>query len=142
MARPELSPVKVLIAIADEWREPLRQVLEQAGFFMLLADSKDEALSIIQMQNPSAVVMISDWALESSKGKADGLMESVKGKVPSVSLISRRTWQDAQNRWFDYLYHPPLHEYCSVPVDAEELIGRLEGVLKAIANTVDSQNAG
>jgi len=138
MTQTASLPVKVLIALADEWREMLQQVLEQAGFSVLLADSKNEALSIIQMQSPSAVVMISDWALESDKGKADGLMESVKGKIPTVSLISQRTWQDARYRWFDYLYHPPLHEYCSVPVGREELIVRLEKALKATANTVGS----
>ncbi len=105
---------------------------------MLLADSKDEALSIIQTQGPNAIVMISDWALESGRGKADGLMEFLKGKVPTVSLISQRTWQDARDRWFAYLYHPPLHEYCSVPVDQEELIGRLEETIRAAANTVGS----
>jgi DNA-binding NtrC family response regulator len=138
MAQAASLPVKVLVALADEWREILQQVLEQAGFFVLLADSKDEALSIIQMQSPSAVVMISDWALESDEGKADGLMESLKGKVPTVSLISQRTWQDARDRWFNYLFHPPLHEYCSVPVGREELIVRLEKTLKAAANTAGS----
>jgi DNA-binding response OmpR family regulator len=128
--------VKVLIALADEWREMLQQVLEQAGFSVLLADSKAEALSIIQTQSPSAVVIISDWALESGEGKADGLMESVRGKTPTVSLISQRTWQDARDRWFDYLYRPPLHEYCSVPVGREEIISRLEKTLKAAANAV------
>jgi len=65
-------------------------------------------------------------------------MESVKGMVPTVSLISQRTWQEARDRWFDYLYHAPLHEYCSVPVDGEEVIGRLERILEAAANTAGS----
>jgi DNA-binding response OmpR family regulator len=116
----------------------LQQVLERAGFSVLLADSKDEALSIIQAQSPSAVVMISDWALASGKEKADGLMESVRGKTPTVSLISRRTRQDARDRWLDYLYRPPLHEYCSVPVGREELINRLEKALQAAANAAGS----
>jgi DNA-binding NtrC family response regulator len=138
MDQASSSPIRVLVALADEWREELRQVLEQAGFFVLMADSKDEASSMIRMQCPSAVVMISDWALESGKGNADGLMELVKGKVPTVSLISPRTWQDADARWFDYLYHPPLHEYCSVPVDRQEIINFLEKAPKAAENAIGS----
>ncbi|HNT77838.1 MAG TPA: hypothetical protein PKH77_22725 [Anaerolineae bacterium] len=139
MAQTVSFPVKVLIALADEWRNTLKQVLEQVGFSVLLADSKDKALSIIQTQSPDAVVMTSDWALESDKGKADGLMESVKERIPTVSLISQRTWQDARDRWFDYLYHPPLHEYCSVPVAGEQLIVRLEKTLKAAVITAGNQ---
>jgi DNA-binding NtrC family response regulator len=139
MAQDASFPIKVLVALADEWREMLKQVLEQAGFSVLLADSKHEALSIIQMQSPGAVVMISDWALESAEGKADGLMESLREKVPTVSLISQRTWHNAHDRWFDYLYHPPLHEYCSLPTDREELIERLKKTLKAAANAAGGQ---
>jgi DNA-binding NtrC family response regulator len=141
MGQSTTSPIKVLIALTDEWDGTLQQVLEQAGFLVLLADSKEEALSIIKAQDPSAVVMISDWALESAEGTADGLMESLKGEVPTVSLISQRTWQRARDRWFDYLYHPPLHEYCSVPVDREEIIVRLEETLEAAANRKGGQRA-
>ena len=137
MAQSASSPIKVLIALPDEWGKTLQELFEQKGFFVLLADTKDKAVTAIQKQNPDAVVMISDWALESHKGNADGLMEFVNGKIPTVSLISKETWQNARDRWFDYLYHPPLHEYCSIPVDRQAIIFRLEYTLKAAANTTD-----
>ena len=70
---------------------------------------------------------------ECDKGKADGLRESVRGRVPTITLISASTWQGAHDRWFDYRDHPPLHEYCSIPVSTEELLSHLEKILKAAA---------
>lgn len=130
MTPTDSIPIKVLIALPNEWGKTMQDHLEQMGYSVLLANSKDQALSIIQEQNLDAVIIISDWALESDKGKADGLMESLKGKIPTVSLISQRTWQEARERWFEYLYHPPLHEYCSIPVDREVISYRLSYVLR------------
>jgi DNA-binding response OmpR family regulator len=134
----ELAPTTkrhVLVAV-DAWQQDLKRVLEQVGFFVLLADSKDAALFALQNQSPDAVVMISDWALESSRGAADGLMEVVRGKIPTVSLISGVTWEKARKRWFDYLYAPPLHEYISLPADVDEFVRRLNKVLKATDDSV------
>ncbi len=135
-----VCPDRVLVALKSDWRETLQQILEQAGFLVLLADSKQEAELIIQAQPIDAVVMISDWALESDKGKSDGLMEFTRGKIPAVSLISPTTWQNARERWFDYLYLPPLHEYCSLPADADELIRRLNKALEALTSPGSGQN--
>ena len=74
-------PYCILVALAIEGQETLQQYLEQAGFLVLLADFKQDAEWIIQSQPVDAAVMISDWALESDKGKSDGLLECVRGKI-------------------------------------------------------------
>jgi DNA-binding NtrC family response regulator len=124
----------ILVAIPDEWREVLAQFLKREGFSVLLVTSLDEASSIIHSQSLSAVVMISDWAIASDEGKTDGLMKIVKGKIPIVSLITPRTWRDARSRWFDELCHPPLHEYCSIPADTEQLSRHLSKAIEEAVN--------
>ena len=134
MTQTDSSQLTILVAVPDEWREVLAQFLKREGFSVLLATSLDEASSIIHSQSLSAVVMISDWAIASDEGKTDGLMKIVKGKIPTVSLITPRTWRDARSRWFDELYHPPLHEYCSIPVDIEQLSRRLSKAIEEAVN--------
>lgn len=123
------SEDKILVAVPGEERELLGQCLEQGGFSVLLVPSKDETLSAIQAEAFRAIVMISDWAMAS--GETDGLMSIVRGKIPTVSLITQTTWEEARDRWFEELYHPPLHEYCSVPVSMEQLLPRLKRVIEA-----------
>ena len=98
---------------------------------MKLASSMEEPLSIIRSQSLSAVIMISDWAMASDDGKTDGLMKAAIGKIPTVSRITPTTWHQARNRWFGELYHPPLHEYCSVPVAMEQLSLCLRKVIES-----------
>ena len=131
MVQTTSAQATILIAVPDEWREELSQLLEREGLSVKLASSTEESLSIIRSQSPSAVVMISDWAMTSDDGKTDGLMKAVIGKIPTVSLITPTTWHQARNRWFDELYHPPLHEYCSLPAGIEQLLLRLRKTIEA-----------
>jgi DNA-binding NtrC family response regulator len=131
MVQTTSAQATILIAVPDEWREELSQLLEREGFFVKLASSMEEALSFIRSQSPNAVVMISDWAMASDDEETDGLMKALIGKIPTVCLITPTTWHQARNRWFDELYRPPLHEYCSVPVGIDQLILRLRKVLEA-----------
>lgn len=129
MAQVTSSTDKILVAVPAAWNEMLCQFLERDGFSVLLVSSIDEALSAIQVEDFRAIVMISNWAMASEE--TDGLMSIVKGKIPTVSLITQTTWKEAHYRWFAELYHPPLHEYCSVPVAMEQLSLRLKGVIEA-----------
>ena len=63
-----------------------------------------------------------------------------QGEDSTVSLITHTTYQDAHERWFDYLYLPPLHEYCHMPVAADEMITRLNKVLEVSANSVNGRD--
>jgi DNA-binding NtrC family response regulator len=131
MVQTTSAQTTILIAVPDDWREMLGQFLEREGFSVELTSSREEALSIIQTQTPSAIVMRSDLAMASDDGKTDGLMKAVMGKIPTVCLITPNTWLHARYRWFDELYHPPLHEYCSVPVAIEQLTVRLRKTIEA-----------
>ena len=58
-------------------------------------------------------------------------MKVVREKIPTVFLITGETWKTDRYHRFEELYHPPLHEYCSLPVSKDELIIRLQKVIEA-----------
>ena len=120
----------VLVAIPDVWGILVSQLLEQHGCSVLMASSQDEARTILQSHDLSGAVIISDWALTSNDGETIGLMEIARDKVPTVCLITSKTWSQAPERWLEELYHPPRHEYCSVPVGTDELLARLNQVMQ------------
>ena len=101
----------------------LIQLLESHGFSIFKVNSAQDILPLLSTHNFTAILILSDWALEIR------LMEYVKGKIPTVCLISQATWQNHRNTWFDELFHPPTHEYISWPTDSNELVIRLEKVL-------------
>jgi DNA-binding NtrC family response regulator len=111
------SQAPVLIAIPDEWQS-VCQFLETKGIATLPASSYDEALNIIQAQQLRGLVTISDWAIAEQEGQFVGLIELVKGKIPSVTL-TRTTRAD----WFDIIYDPPYHQFCTIPFALDELLG-------------------
>ena len=123
------SPILVALPNdAEMWAEgaPLVcQYLEEHGYECMLVSSKSKALNAIKTLQLRAIVMLSDWAQEIE------LIEHVKGEIPTVCLISSETWKDARESWFDELFHPPYHEYASIPVSMEQLISRLEYVITA-----------
>lgn len=120
----------ILVAISDDWGTLVSQFLEQHGFLVRLAISPNEARAVLENLDLSAAILLSDWALTNSKDETLGLMAIAKNKVPTVCLITRQTWSEARERWFEELFHPPYHEYCSVPVDSDELLARLNQVMQ------------
>ncbi len=104
--------------------DTLIHLLESHGFSIVKVNSAQDVLPFISTHNFTAILILSDWALEIR------LMEYVKGKTPTICLISQETWQNHRINWFDELFHPPTHEYISLPTDADELVIRLEKVLK------------
>lgn len=122
----------ILVAISDDWGPLVSQFLEHQGYAVRTATSPDEARAILQNSKLSAAILLSDWALSSSEDETLGLMAIAKDKVPTVCLITSQTWSQARERWFTELYHPPRHEYCSVPVSTDELLARLNQVMQNV----------
>ncbi len=118
----------VLVAIPDEWRIEVQQLLQQNGYSVVAAASEDEARVILQERRLNGAIIISDWAIAHEGGKA-GLLPLAKGRIPTVCLVTERTWREARERWFGELFHPPMHEYCSMPTAADELLTRLNAVI-------------
>ncbi len=122
MNQNTLSPAPILLAIDGEWHNVVSEFLRQKGFNVLTTSSPEEALSIIQSQRLSGIVMVSDWAMANCEDETAGLMEVVKGKVPTVTLITESSRQQSGYRWFAEVFQPPLHEYCTMPCDLDQLL--------------------
>jgi len=117
MAQGTSQRAPILVAIPDEWRSLVCCFLEQKGFSVLSVSSWDDASAAIQSRQLSGIVVVSEWAMASEDGATAGLVEIVKGNIPTVTLV--RKIQDY--RWFDEVYSRPLHEYCTIPFGLEEL---------------------
>src|SRR5262245_15122706 len=106
----------VLLAIPDEWEhvpsyeEFTSKTLRSEGYDVIVVSSYENALKVIQSQKLLAVVMISDWAMEQDDG-SPGLIEYLKDKVPTYSLITQTTMHKVGYGWMDKLYKGRKHEY-------------------------------
>ena len=124
----------ILLAIPKEWNEiaegsSFADHLHNEGFNIIGAFTYKDALEIIQSQHLSAVVMTSDWAIKQDDG-SPGLIESLKSKVPTYSLITQTTLYRVGYDWFDELYEHPRHEYQSMPAAIDAVVNWLRQVVK------------
>jgi len=133
--RDKQQPQPILIAIPQEWQAQVHKFLEREGFTVLAAASWEDASSLIRSQNLSGVVMSSDWAVDDDDGKNMGLIEPARGKIPTVTLITRESFRDRGYNVYDTVYVPPLHQFCTVPFDLEELLLRMRRA--GMISTVD-----
>ena len=133
--RDKQQPQPILIAIPQEWQAQVHKFLEREGFKVLAASSREEALSLIRSQSLSGVVVSSDWAVDDDDGKNIGLIEPIRGKIPTVTLITRQSFRDRGYSVYDAVYVPPLHQFCTVPFDLEELLLRMKRA--GMSSTID-----
>lgn len=126
MNQNTLPAASILLAIDGEWHNVVSEFLRQKGFNVLTASSPGEALSLIQSQKLGGIVLVSDWAMADDKDEMAGLMETVKGKIPTVTLITESSRQRSGYRWFDEVFQPPFHEYCTMPCDLDALLSFMQ----------------
>jgi DNA-binding response OmpR family regulator len=125
----------ILVAIPQEWQAQVHNFLENKGFSVLTASSREEALSLLQSQNLSGIVMSSDWEVDDDEDKIIGLIERARGRIPTVTLITQQSFRDKGNSVYDAVYAPPRHDVCTVPFDPEELLSRMRRA--GMISTVD-----
>ncbi len=117
----------VLLAIPDEWEhvpsyeEFISKTLHTEGYDVIVAPSYESALKVVQSQKLLAVVMISDWAMEQDDG-SPGLIEYLKDKVPTYSLITETTAHKVGYAWVDKLSKGRKHEYQGMPADIDAIV--------------------
>ncbi len=119
----------ILIVIPDEWRNEIKDILEAEKFQVLTAVTKHDAFKIIQSYQLSALIVISDWAIDTNTDKE--IIGLTFGKIPTLTLIRAEAFQQyGQEVVFDKIYNPSAsQEFCTIPFSADELLGRLRKIL-------------
>lgn len=123
-----MSSNRILLACPEEWNTQLSEHLNNKGFDVITAFAYSVAFEIIQKQELSAVVLISDWAMKQDDG-SPGLMEFLKDRIPTYSLITYATMQKVGYDWFDKLYKGRKHEYQSMPADIDAIVVWLNQII-------------
>ena len=119
---------RILLACPEELGTLLSGYLHEKGFDTIDAFSYTVAIEMIQSQELSAVVLISDWAIKQEDG-SPGLMEFLRYKIPTYSLITSSTYQKAEFYWPDDLYYGRKHEYQYLPANIDAIVVWLNEML-------------
>src|SRR5689334_23071651 len=105
----------VLLAVPENWRTELREFLAGHHINAAEAASYEAALSAIEEQAYAAIIVVLQWAWINSS--TSQFWQEISENTPVLLLIPRGT----DYRWFDVIYTPPLHDYCTLPVGTDEI---------------------
>lgn len=114
----------------------LKELLTSQGYEAMQAFSGTEALLCVEKRVPEAVIL--DLMLPGMKG--EDVLHSLKERHPHVSVIVSSARDDVQTRVS--LLRGGADDYVVKPFDTEELLARLEAVLRRSAESGESTNAG
>lgn len=117
--------IRILIVEDDsDISQMLKELLSGYGYETVQAFSGTEALLCMEKQIPEAVIL--DLMLPGMKGEE--VLRSIKEKYPKVSVIVSSARDDVQTRVS--LLRAGADDYVVKPFDTEELLARLEAVLR------------
>ncbi len=118
-----MSPsLPILVAVPNEWSSLVCEYLEKQGFAVVATHSQEETASMIRgAKDLRGIVIISDWAMENQNDPAVGIVRSVQGKIPTVTIITETSRQQSGYRYMDEVFFPPSHEYMTAPFDLDQL---------------------
>lgn len=114
----------------------LKELLTSQGYEAMQAFSGTEALLCVEKRVPEAVIL--DLMLPGMKG--EDVLHSLKEQHPHVSVIVSSARDDVQTRVS--LLRGGADDYVVKPFDTEELLARLEAVLRRSAESGESTNSG
>lgn len=121
---------RILIVEDDnDISQMLKELLVGQGYGTVQAFSGTEALLCMEKQVPEAVIL--DLMLPGMKGEE--VLSSIKEQYPKVSVIVSSAKDDVQTRVS--LLRAGADDYVVKPFDTEELLARLEAVLRRSAES-------
>jgi DNA-binding NtrC family response regulator len=109
-------PNIALVAIPNDWRTKVSNFLIINKLSVLKASSFETALSIVESQKLSVIVVDIDWII-SEEGTFTTLWDTIERNIPVLMLIHGKRNYD----WLDKAYDPPLREYCRIPFSLNQL---------------------
>lgn len=113
----------------------LKELLEQNGYETAQAFSGTESLLYIEKRRPRAMIL--DLMLPGMNGEE--LLGKVKKEYPSIAVIIASAKEGTKTRVA--MLRAGADDYITKPFDTEELLARLEAVLRRSAYIQDSMEA-
>jgi DNA-binding response OmpR family regulator len=108
----------LLVAVPVNLSE-IGDFLEASGFPTARATSPDAIHGLLEEVKPDGAILFADWIFLDEGNDLLTLFDD----IPSVFLIGKTNWQEIISK---VLFQ---HEYCTIPVDKEELLIRLQNVI-------------
>lgn len=119
----------ILIAIPGAWSSQVCQHFAKKGISVIATYSKSETLAIIrQKKDLRGLIIVSDWAMSDKNDTSDGIIKLVKGKIPTITIITDTSRQNSGYLYMDEVFFPPSHEYISAPLAIDELEARMQKI--------------
>jgi hypothetical protein len=121
----------LLIVIPDDnLRNELSEALQENGcpFSYEVVSNTNEAQNILSQGIVQAIIMTKSVALLGDDG-TNGIITSQLELPPTVTLLQQG------DGYPEYLYIPgAFHDWCTIPIDLQELYKQLFGVMKRLNN--------
>ena len=112
----------------------LKELLQQNGYETAQAFSGTEALFYIERELPAAMIL--DLMLPGMNG--EDLLLKMKKEHPEIAVIISSAKEDIQTRVS--MLRSGADDYITKPFDTEELLARLEAVLRRSGKSIASWN--
>ncbi len=112
----------------------LKELLQQNGYETAQAFSGTEALFYIEKELPAALIL--DLMLPGMNG--EDLLSKIKKEHPEVAVIISSAKEDIQTRVS--LLRAGADDYIVKPFDVDELLARLEAVLRRSGKSIPADN--
>jgi hypothetical protein len=98
--------------------------LKTSGFLIVRATSPNVIHGLLEEVKPNGAIIFADWIFLDEGNDLLTLFDD----IPSVFLINKTNWQETMSK---VLFQ---HEYCTIPVDEEELLIRLKNMIANRSN--------
>ncbi|MFN8435408.1 MAG: hypothetical protein U0V18_15390 [Anaerolineales bacterium] len=119
----------ILVAIPNEWSPFVCEHLEKLGFSVMATYSKDETLEVLQKQKEfECVIIVSDWAMSTQDNDTDGIISLVRGKIPTVTIITETSRHQSGYQYMKEVFFSPNHEYVTSPFGVDEVVMRMKNM--------------
>lgn len=132
----ELQDYILIVEDDNDISHMLKELLEQRGYNTAQAFSGTEALLYIEKDCPQAIIL--DLMLPGMDGEE--LLVKVKKEYPKPAVIISSAKEDAKTRIS--MLRAGADDYITKPFDTEELLARLEAVLRRSVPAADGTSGG
>jgi hypothetical protein len=129
----------IFVAVPDDWRIHIKTCLRDEGYLIEMAQGRGDIIRLLNPPQWGGFIVVAEWALDGPDSTS--LIERVRGMMPTLTIVTREAVE--RFGWgliMDKVYLSPMHQFCTAPFRAEELIGRFRRAMEAFTAAGDKWN--